>query len=82
VPDRGEDKCPIPSREGIGPPPPPSLFARARLAQLHSKTHATEQDACDGQGRAQDACLDAVAATKAEENPPTKGRQLTNGLAS
>ena len=57
---------------------PPPFFARARLAQLHSKTHATEQDACDGQGRAQDACLDAVAATKAEENPHTKGRQLTN----
>ena len=50
-----------------------SLFARARLAQLHSKTHATEQDACDGQGRVQDACLDAVAATKAEETPHTKG---------
>jgi hypothetical protein len=39
---------------------------------VHSKTHATEQDACDGQGRAQDACLDAVAVTKAEENPYTQ----------
>ena len=39
---------------------------------MHSKTHATEQDACDGQGRAQDACLDAVAVTKAEENPYTQ----------
>jgi hypothetical protein len=72
----GSDKCLSPTKGVVRTPPPPPLFARARLARFYSKTHATEQGACDGQGRAQDARLDdldVVAATKAEETPHTKG---------
>jgi hypothetical protein len=65
------------SHQGREQEPPPLLRASARNCtarrKRQNKTHAS-----DGQGRAQDACLDAVAATKAEENPHTKGRQLTN----
>jgi hypothetical protein len=55
APDRASWPVGAAALKGEGRTPCPPLFARARLAQLHSRAHATDstkQDAYDGQGRA------------------------------